>query len=102
METVPEYGLNALELRHERTKAKYVHLDSKDTNNVFAIMFRTPPRDSTGVPHILEHTVLCGSQRFPVRDPFFNMIKRSLSTYMNALTAADHTMYPFSTTNTKD
>ncbi|KAI9913945.1 hypothetical protein PsorP6_004872 [Peronosclerospora sorghi] len=102
METVPEYGLNALELRHERTKAKYVHLDSKDTNNVFAIMFRTPPSDSTGVPHILEHTVLCGSQRFPVRDPFFNMIKRSLNTYMNALTAADHTMYPFSTTNTKD
>ncbi|KAI9921751.1 hypothetical protein PsorP6_001082 [Peronosclerospora sorghi] len=102
METVPEYGLNALELRHERMKAKYVHLDSKDTNNVFAIMFRTPPSDSTGVPHILEHRVLCGSQRFPVRDPFFNMIKRSLNTYMNALTAADHTMYSFSTTNTKD
>ncbi|KAI9918574.1 hypothetical protein PsorP6_011485 [Peronosclerospora sorghi] len=104
METVPEYGLNALELRHERTKAKYVQLDSKDTNNVFAILFRTPPSDSTGVPHILEHTVLCGSQRFvfPVRDPFFNMIKRSLNTYMNALTAADPTMYPFSTTNTKD
>ncbi|KUF95442.1 Ras-related protein RABA5d [Phytophthora nicotianae] len=65
-------------------------------------MFRTPPSNSTGVAHILEHTVLCGSKRFPVRDPFFNMIKRSLNTYMNALTGADHTMYPFSTTNAKD
>ncbi|KAG1700673.1 hypothetical protein DVH05_011534 [Phytophthora capsici] len=100
--TVPEYGVDALELRHGPTKAKYLHLDAKDPNNVFAIMFRTPPSDSTGVAHILEHTALCGSKRFPVRDPFFNMIKRSLNTYMNALTGADHTMYPFSTTNAKD
>uniref|UniRef100_A0AAV1TQH3 Peptidase M16C associated domain-containing protein n=1 Tax=Peronospora matthiolae TaxID=2874970 RepID=A0AAV1TQH3_9STRA len=100
--TVPEYGIDALELRHEPTKAKYLHIDAKDPNNVFAVMFRTPPSDSTGVAHILEHTVLCGSKRFPVRDPFFNMIKRSLNTYMNALTGADHTMYPFSTTNDKD
>ncbi|CAH0481918.1 unnamed protein product [Peronospora belbahrii] len=100
--TVPEYGVDALELRHEHTKAKYLHLDAKDSNNVFAVMFRTPPTNSTGVAHILEHTTLCGSKRYPVRDPFFNMIKRSLNTYMNALTGADHTMYPFSTTNTKD
>ncbi|KAL4157450.1 hypothetical protein PRNP1_006473 [Phytophthora ramorum] len=100
--TVPEYGVDALELRHEPTQAKYVHLDAKDPNNVFAVMFRTPPSNSTGVAHILEHTTLCGSKRFPVRDPFFNMIKRSLNTYMNALTGADHTMYPFSTTNAKD
>ncbi|CAI5700416.1 unnamed protein product [Peronospora effusa] len=100
--TVPEYGVDALELRHEPTKAKYLHLDAKDPNNVFAIMFRSPPNNSTGVAHILEHTTLCGSKRFPVRDPFFNMIKRSLNTYMNALTGADHTMYPFSTTNAKD
>ncbi|CAI5712905.1 unnamed protein product [Peronospora destructor] len=100
--TVPEYGVNALELRHEPTKARYLHLNANDSNNVFAIMFRTPPNNSTGVAHILEHTTLCGSKRFPVRDPFFNMIKRSLNTYMNALTGTDHTMYPFSTTNAKD
>lgn len=67
-----------------------------------SVMFRTPPASSNGVAHILEHTTLCGSQRFPVRDPFFNMIKRSLNTYMNALTGYDHTMYPFSTTNATD
>ncbi|TDH70445.1 hypothetical protein CCR75_007687 [Bremia lactucae] len=102
MATVPEYGIDALELCHEPTKAKYLHLDAKDANNLFTIMFRTPPTNSTGVSHILEHTTLCGSKHFPVRDPFFNMMKRSLSTYMNALTGADHTMYPFSTTNAKD
>ncbi|KAF1331686.1 Metalloprotease family m16c, partial [Globisporangium splendens] len=100
--TVPEYNIDALELEHVRTKAQYLHIDAKDSNNVFAVMFRTPPASSNGVPHILEHTVLCGSQKFPVRDPFFNMIKRSLNTYMNALTGCDHTMYPFSTTNEKD
>lgn len=60
-------------------------------------MFRTPPSDSTGVPHILEHTVLCGSRHYPVRDPFFNMLKRSLNTFMNAMTASEFTMYPFAT-----
>lgn len=100
--TVPEYNIDALELEHVRTKAQYLHIDAKDSNNVFSVIFRTPPASSNGVPHILEHTVLCGSQKYPVRDPFFNMIKRSLNTYMNALTGCDHTMYPFSTTNEKD
>ncbi|DBA05101.1 TPA: hypothetical protein N0F65_000789 [Lagenidium giganteum] len=100
--TIPEYNVEALELEHSRTKAKYLHIDAKDSNNVFSVMFRTPPASSNGVAHILEHTVLCGSHKYPVRDPFFNMIKRSLNTYMNALTAYDHTMYPFSTTNAKD
>jgi presequence protease len=99
---VPEYNIDALELEHSRTKAKYLHIDAKDTNNVFSVMFRTPPYSSNGIAHILEHTVLCGSQKYPVRDPFFNMIKRSLNTYMNAMTAYDHTMYPFSTVNQKD
>lgn len=63
--SVPEYGVDALELRHERTQAKYLHLDAKDPNNVFAVMFRTPPSDSTGVAHILEHTALCGSSASP-------------------------------------
>ncbi|KAJ0059377.1 hypothetical protein NL108_016005, partial [Boleophthalmus pectinirostris] len=66
------------------------------------VQFRTTPLDSTGVPHILEHTVLCGSHKFPVRDPFFKMLNRSLSTFMNAFTASDYTMYPFSTQNSKD
>ncbi|GLE09279.1 hypothetical protein PINS_up020888 [Pythium insidiosum] len=90
---VPEYNIEALELEHARTKARYVHIDAKDPNNVFSVMFRTPPASSNGIAHILEHTTLCGSRQFPVRDPFFNMIKRSLNTYMNALTAYDHTMY---------
>ncbi|KAJ0412331.1 hypothetical protein ATCC90586_009521 [Pythium insidiosum] len=100
--TVPEYNIEALELEHARTKARYLHIDAKDANNVFSVMFRTPPASSNGIAHILEHTTLCGSRQFPVRDPFFNMIKRSLNTYMNALTAYDHTMYPFSTVNEKD
>ena len=58
--------------------------------------------DSTGVPHILEHTVLCGSRKYPVRDPFFKMLNRSMATFMNAMTASDWTMYPFSTQNAKD
>lgn len=99
---VPEYNIEALELKHARTGATYLHIDAQDANNVFSVLFRTPPASSNGVAHILEHTTLCGSQRFPVRDPFFNMIKRSLNTYMNALTGYDHTMYPFSTTNATD
>lgn len=99
---VPEYNVAALELEHAATGARYLHVEAADATNVFAAMFRTPPRSSNGVAHILEHTVLCGSERFPVRDPFFNMLKRSLNTYMNALTASDHTMYPFATANEKD
>lgn len=72
------------------------------SNNVFTAGFRTTPSDSTGAPHILEHTVLCGSQRYPTRDPFFKMLYRSLANYMNALTASDWTAYPFATTNRQD
>ena len=68
-------------------------------DNVFAVLFRTPPDDNTGKPHILEHLATCGSKMYPVRDPFFAMMKRSLNTYMNAWTGADFTMYPFSTCN---
>ena len=66
------------------------------------VAFKTVPSDSSGVAHILEHTVLCGSKKYPVRDPFFSMLKRRLSTFMNAFTASDWTMYPFSTQNQKD
>uniref|UniRef100_A0A8C5ALZ6 Pitrilysin metalloproteinase 1 n=1 Tax=Gadus morhua TaxID=8049 RepID=A0A8C5ALZ6_GADMO len=86
----------------DRTGAQYLHAARDDSNNLFSVMLRTTPRDSTGVPHILEHTVLCGSERFPCRDPFFKMLNRSLSTFMNAFTASDYTMYPFSTQNSKD
>mmetsp|Transcript_20918 Transcript_20918/g.41012 ORF Transcript_20918/g.41012 Transcript_20918/m.41012 type:complete len:1079 (+) Transcript_20918:38-3274(+) len=99
---VPEFDLVAYHLEHTATAARYLHVDCDDTNNVFCVAFRTPATDSTGLPHILEHTVLCGSERFPVRDPFFNMIKRSLNTFMNAMTASDHTMYPFATLNEQD
>uniref|UniRef100_A0A8C6UT94 Presequence protease, mitochondrial n=1 Tax=Neogobius melanostomus TaxID=47308 RepID=A0A8C6UT94_9GOBI len=99
---VPDLFLAAVKLTHDETGAQYLHAARDDSNNLFSVQFRTTPMDSTGVPHILEHTVLCGSERFPVRDPFFKMTNRSLSTHMNASTASDYTMYPFSTQNAKD
>ena len=90
------------ELEHLPTGARHVHISNADTENTFSVAFKTVPRDSTGVAHILEHTVLCGSRKFPVRDPFFSMIKRSLNTFMNAFTSSDWTMYPFTTQNRKD
>ena len=87
---------------HTGTGAKHIHISNKDKENTFSVCFKTVPTDSTGVAHILEHTVLCGSKKFPVRDPFFSMLKRSLSTFMNAFTAEDWTMYPFSTQVRKD
>lgn len=90
------------QLEHEATGARHLHISNQDQENTFGVAFKTVPSDSTGVAHILEHTVLCGSERFPVRDPFFSMLKRSLSTFMNAFTASDWTMYPFATQNRKD
>ncbi len=87
---------------HHSTKARHFHLANNDNNNAFLVAFLTVPQDSTGVAHILEHTVLCGSKRYPVRDPFFMMIRRSLNTFMNAFTASDWTAYPFATQNEKD
>ncbi|GAC1642477.1 MAG: insulinase family protein [Candidatus Dormibacteraceae bacterium] len=91
-----------IELVHERTGARHIHIETQDDNNAFAVFFPTVPKDSTGVAHILEHVVLAGSQRYPVRDPFFSMTRRSLATFMNAFTSADWTMYPFSSRNEKD
>ncbi len=91
-----------IELEHERSGARHIHVECADDNNAFTVFFPTTPRDSTGVAHILEHVVLAGSRHFPVRDPFFSMTRRSLSTFMNAFTSADWTMYPFSTRNPKD
>ena len=91
-----------IELEHQGTGARHMHIQTPDDNYGFAVFFPTAPRDSAGVAHILEHVVLAGSQRFPVRDPFFSMTRRSLATFMNALTGADWTMYLFSTRNAKD
>lgn len=92
-----------LEIYHHRnTGAKHIHLASDDNNNVFLVGFLTVPQDSTGVAHILEHTSLCGSRAYPMRDPFFMMIRRSLNTFMNAFTSSDWTAYPFASQNKKD
>ncbi|HVE76707.1 MAG TPA: insulinase family protein [Actinomycetota bacterium] len=90
------------ELTHEGTGARHIHISCDDDNNTFGVLFPTVPKDSTGVAHILEHTALKGSARFPVPDPFTSMGPRSLQTFMNALTASDWTMYPFSSRNEKD
>ncbi len=97
-----EIGAFLYLLEHTLTGARHTHISNKDKENTFSVAFKTVPSDSTGVAHILEHTVLCGSHKFPVRDPFFSMLKRSLSTFMNAFTSSDWTMYPFSTQNRTD
>ncbi|XP_076042839.1 presequence protease, mitochondrial [Oratosquilla oratoria] len=99
---IPELHMTTVRLRHVRTGADYLHIARDDPNNVFCVGFRTTPMDSTGVPHILEHSVLCGSKNYPCRDPFFKMLNRSLSTFMNAMTGCDYTIYPFSTQNPVD
>ncbi|MGB1882308.1 MAG: insulinase family protein [Gammaproteobacteria bacterium] len=100
--TIPTLGVTLQHFRHRSTGARHFHLAADDQNNAFMVAFPTLPNDSTGVAHILEHTTLCGSQRFPVRDPFFMMLRRSLNTYMNAFTSGDTTAYPFATQNRKD
>ncbi|KEG13340.1 putative pitrilysin-like metalloprotease, putative,metallo-peptidase, Clan ME, Family M16C [Trypanosoma grayi] len=99
---VDELNLVAYEWQHEETGAVYYHIDTNDRNSTFCIGFRTPAENSKGTTHVLEHTVLCGSKKYPVRDPFFMMLRRSLSNFMNAMTGADYTLYPFATTNAQD
>jgi Zn-dependent M16 (insulinase) family peptidase len=88
--------------RHTKTGAEHFHLASDRDENVFMVSLRTMPEDSRGVAHILEHTALCGSEKYPVRDPFFMMTRRSLNTFMNAMTSSDWTAYPFASENAKD
>ncbi|CAH1980295.1 unnamed protein product [Acanthoscelides obtectus] len=102
IEDISEFRITAVLMQHEKTKAQYLHLFRNDTNNTFSVNFRTTPMNSSGQPHILEHTVLCGSELYPVRDPFFKMLSRSLATFMNAMTGPDLTMYPFSSQNYSD
>jgi Zn-dependent M16 (insulinase) family peptidase len=94
--------LTVAQYTHLATGASHYHLEAENVENVFMVALRTVPMDSTGVAHMLEHTALCGSERFPVRDPFFLMIRRSLNTFMNAFTTSDYTAYPFASMNRKD
>ena len=89
-------------LEHKKTGARVFAVMNDDENKVFSIGFRTPPADSTGVAHILEHTVLCGSEKFPVKDPFVELVKGSLNTFLNAMTYPDKTVYPIASCNDKD
>jgi Zn-dependent M16 (insulinase) family peptidase len=98
---IPGLNLTFEEYAHT-SGAKHYHLANDYAENVFMVAFRTVPHDSSGVAHILEHTALCGSEKFPVRDPFFLMIRRSLNTFMNAFTTSDYTAYPFASQNRKD
>ncbi|WP_352336930.1 insulinase family protein [Psychrobacter sp. 16-MNA-CIBAN-0192] len=95
-------SMDVLISQHVQTGAMHYHLAHASDENAFLVGFRTQPMDSKGEAHILEHVALCGSKKFPVRDPFFSMIKRSLNTFMNAMTAADWTAYPYATQNKND
>lgn len=99
---MPELKSTGYLLRHKKTKARVVLLENEDDNKVFNVGFRTPPKDSTGVAHIVEHTVLCGSKDFPVKDPFIELAKGSLNTFLNAMTYPDKTVYPVASCNDKD
>ncbi len=106
-ELIQEHHLKDLQsegyiLKHKKSGAKVVLLSNDDENKVFSIGFRTPPKDSTGLPHILEHSVLCGSKRFPSKDPFVELVKGSLNTFLNAMTYPDKTVYPIASCNDKD
>jgi presequence protease len=99
---VPSLDVTLEQYRHRLTAASHIHLSAAESNNAFLVALPTVPQDSTGVAHVLEHVSLCGSERYPVRDPFFMMLRRSLNTFMNAFTASDWTAYPFATQNRKD
>ena len=101
-EYVKELDSFTLVLRHNLSGARILGFSYEDDNKVFSIGFRTPPKDSTGVPHIIEHTVLCGSKHFPAKDPFVELVKGSLNTFLNAVTYPDKTLYPIASCNDKD
>jgi Zn-dependent M16 (insulinase) family peptidase len=101
-QAIESLNVTVEEYRHRKTGAVHYHMAAENDENVFFVALRTVPMDSTGVAHILEHTALCGSERYPVRDPFFMMIRRSLNTFMNAFTSSDWTAYPFASQNRKD
>ncbi|KAI3947676.1 hypothetical protein MKX01_034341 [Papaver californicum] len=99
---IDECKSKALLYKHKKTGAEIMSVANDDENKVFGIVFRTPPKDSTGIPHILEHSVLCGSRKYPLKEPFVELLKGSLHTFLNAFTYPDRTCYPVASTNTKD
>lgn len=99
---VAEINSDAMLFLHKQSGARLLYLGNDDDNKVFSITFRTPPEDSTGVPHIVEHSVLCGSRKFPIKEPFVELVKGSLNTFLNAMTFPDKTMYPVASRNDKD
>ncbi|KAG6474436.1 hypothetical protein ZIOFF_068371 [Zingiber officinale] len=101
-QTIDECKSTAVLYRHRKTGAEIMSVSNDDENKVFGIVFRTPPNDSTGIPHILEHSVLCGSKKYPLKEPFVELLKGSLHTFLNAFTYPDRTCYPVASTNTKD
>ncbi|XP_022972421.1 presequence protease 1, chloroplastic/mitochondrial-like [Cucurbita maxima] len=101
-EFIGECKSKAVLFRHKKTGAEVMSVSNDDENKVFGIVLRTPPNDSTGIPHILEHSVLCGSRKYPVKEPFVELLKGSLHTFLNAFTYPDRTCYPVASTNTKD
>lgn len=100
--SIGSFKTKAKVLRHAKTGAKVALLENNDENKVFYIGFRTPPMDSTGVAHITEHSVLCGSEKFPLKDPFVELVKGSLNTFLNAVTYSDKTVYPIASCNDQD
>lgn len=100
--TIREMQSEGFVLEHKKTGARIFLLSNEDENKVFCIGFRTPPNDDTGLPHILEHSVLCGSEKFPLKDPFVELVKGSLNTFLNAMTYPDKTVYPIASCNDKD
>jgi Zn-dependent M16 (insulinase) family peptidase len=99
---IPELRTKAIVFRHVKTGSELLSLVNDDENKVFGITFRTPPSDSTGVAHILEHSVLCGSRKYPVKEPFVELLKGSLKTFLNAMTYPDKTCYPVASQNARD
>ena len=99
---INEIKSTARVFEHEKSGARLIKLENDDDNKVFSVSFRTPPEDNTGLPHILEHSVLCGSRKFPLKEPFVELIKGSLNTFLNAMTFPDKTMYPIASKNAKD
>lgn len=101
-EDLPEIDGTAYVLDHDKSGAQLLYLQNDDSNKAFSIAFKTPPADDTGVFHILEHSVLCGSDKFPVKEPFVDLLKSSMQTFLNAMTFPDKTMYPVASTNDQD
>ncbi|MEF9917878.1 MAG: insulinase family protein, partial [Eubacterium sp.] len=101
-EIIEEVNGVARVFEHDQTRARLIYISNDDDNKVFQIGFKTPSKNSTGVAHILEHSVLCGSRKYPVKEPFVELAKGSMNTFLNAMTYPDKTVYPIASTNEKD